>query len=783
MKFTICICLLCLLCSVSARNTIFQYSASTQTTEAYALTDSTGLLATSAGVARYIHDSVVLERSPRMKDVRISAMTRDDSGTVWLGSAGGYVYRTDERLHEVTPYGDLTILGESRVRQFLFYESLMLVAHDNGLSLFDREQESFIRTATEFGQDVDGDPIAGAVSQLFIVDDTLFALSGNSLVYYENLSERVRSLAFSDPSQWEYRELTPPLELGQRLFFAPDETFLRFRAPARFFGDHFFSLSELSLFSFSPQGDTIEEYSFHTEAEEHRFDSLITLSPGVDSLLFLGTNRGQFLMFNTLSGETEHVLSVPGLRKNDICRVFLARDGALWMLPYLAQYREEWGHPATPNQIVRMAGDSLTYYGPHTEGIGLLGRSDTLSAITEDTSGILYVGSPSEHVIRYRNGAWERVLFDANYEEPPVVTTDNSHPRARDWMKIDRMHVDQKNTLWGVNWRGPNSPSQTPYAWAWNEERDSFRTFGVAPDFANRTSAYYLAPGADTTMAVFFNNSRGSFTVLDGRLSVFDESRPYDDIRRDSSTVGARVFDVASLASGSIVAATQDGIGSIRYTEEETVQEFLRIDEGAATAVAVGRTMHEEGRSVTDIWVGVREQGIFLFGLYEYVTPDGEFDRFELRREESFSPITSREGLGASTVEDMVFDGEGNRLWVATLNGVNRVEIYRDTRPLDEHSSETLRMYPNPFIRSDHKEVTIAGVSRNSYVDIYTESGRLTARLTPYNSALSDTTPEGIIQYRWRPSSSLPAGVYMVVVKDGRDDNTKVAVSKLLILP
>jgi hypothetical protein len=791
--------------------------------------DSHGIVtATSGGIAAYEDGTYTLHEGPGWKDPQITCVARDSTGRVWAGSRGGILYGIEDNLSDPEQYNELTRAGAPRITSLVFYDSYILVGHAQGLSLFDREKDVFIATADNFGSDDEGNTIEGSVQQVFIRNNVLFALVGNRLVYFENPAQRIATLAFSDQTQWQYLPLDDGTNENSRLFFSHVDHLFPLTPPATAQGDYFYSVEETNLYKMVTRTDTVDtldisdiDEASHSSLRRvaagiepvishgkfyysavgtkllkmttrvdtldtlafagRNFDTLLSVSALRGDTLLLGTHRGSILAVDAASMELLYTAGIRGFQNDDYFRAHHGRDGATWFLPRLLKYQDEWNNPRSPNTIIRYQNGRYNYFGNATEQFGILGQSDTLQAITEDSAGAIFVGSPSDHVKRYKNGEWSRLVLDNSIpveDAPRVVLDDNRHG----WMKVDGLTVDAHNNVWGTYWRNPNISEPLPYAWVYNYDTENYRYIGFDYDMPREISAYYIAAGAHNTVAVFLNDDNGSYTLFDGS-AVFDESVDSDDdFTLFEGELRARVYGAVS-AGEVLVAATAEGLTAIAHPPGGSHRVYRSEESVPVTALAAGKTTEKRTHRRTDIWTGVQGEGVHLYILKEFFDDNNRLDSVALVPDESFSPINSLDGLRTLSPHDIAYDAEKNRLWVVSSNGVSRVEVYRETEPLDEHSSSTIEVYPNPFRRGRHDEVVIAGISRNSYVDIYTESGRLVTRLTQYNSSLVDKTEAGIFQYRWRPPSGIAPGVYLIIAKDDRDDKENTAISKLLILP
>ncbi|MGM0442751.1 MAG: hypothetical protein ACQEQV_01010 [Fibrobacterota bacterium] len=761
--------------SMAGMNRIINYSSPKRVTDALVQDGGAILLATSGGLAEYTGDTARFPRGAGLHNPALSVLTRDAEGALWCGGADGTLYRLNGLHRRADRFTELQVMGDVQIESILPVGSHLIVGHSAGISLFDTKKETFTATISSFGQDSSGAAIEGAVRNMLLSEDTLYAFVNTVPMAFPDVEDRLGSLAFSDPFLWERYPTSGDDERSRSIFRTDSGKIIFLPAPAIEDGATYLAANGGALERIEADGTVLD-----TVQELPAPDTIVSLTRLSDGRIVIGGMRYSAEIFSP--GDGSRRITLDGLRTNTISRIMLSSRGALWIVPKLSKYNESWTDPNSTDRIVRIKNGSYDYFGEPSPGYGELGRSDTIMAIAEDSAGAIWIGSPSDHAKRYKDGQWSRLIIDPDppVEEPPYFDTTG---KGRGWMKVDGLHCDYSGTVWGLYW-GHTDGSQEPYAWAFDPETGQHRYVGNVLEDDQR-SPYYISACNDSTLYIQFNDARGNYTLLDLTNDYFDTAAVSDDaLVADSGEVGSTVSFVAAASSGTVLCATEDGLRALRFdrsagrmvTGEVGTQSLKTVEPGAQYRINAPVPYRR-----TDVWAGERDGGVVLYELREYLNTAGGVDSFSVHRDENYPEISAVTGLHATSPEDLVWDARENRLWVASLSGLSAVDLGRKTVPNEEN--EELKVYPNPYVKSRHDAVTIAGISKNSYVDIYTLSGRAVAHLTADNGARVDKTEQGIFQYRWKPEEGITPGTYIVIAKDGREDRENSISGKLLVLP
>jgi hypothetical protein len=123
-----------------------------------------------------------------------------------------------------------------------------------------------------------------------------------------------------------------------------------------------------------------------------------------------------------------------------------------------------------------------------------------------------------------------------------------------------------------------------------------------------------------------------------------------------------------------------------------------------------------------------------------------------------------------------------NFLWTGGDRGITRIRLLRNTHDNPKLNSDFI--FPNPYSLKKHETLSIPSYSQNSFVDIYTVSGKLVKHIDESSAEWVNCIAGTCI--KWRVPQNIAPGNYIVAVKSYESNkilskNTKLF--KLVVIP
>lgn len=732
-------------------------------------------------------------------DIDLRALTFDTDGDLWIGSEKGILYRRDKAGNQEA-FHDLELSG-AEITTLLYYEGLLFVGHRQGISVFEKKSLSYRGTAEQFGNLSNK-----IIRDIKIKSDTLYAVfseSASDVLVFPDVSKAALTIAFSTPASWRV------LSLVEDDVDKPKIGSIQFDAQLGIIGFPDLSLKDGDEYVYNKDSTIIRGYyakdtittetgisiidSFHV-TDKRTLEKLKSLQIRGAGEVVAGT---EWMSYYKYPFEGKGRQYFPGLRKYALQKLYLQRDGALWVIPDVST---KSGRLTGKNDLIRLTNNEYKYFGNWNEGFGTMGRSDVFKAVSEGPDGAMWFGNSGDFIKRYKDGKWGRLIYDkvAPFTESPFWEWGNEiYPDSiYEFPKVEGLFVDNDNTLWSTMWHNNKTPGK-PMFFVYNEASAQYRYWGEMPQLEK--SPYYIVEGAFKNKLFSFRNHKETefgehYLVIKGDVDIFDSTLSFESLVLDRDTCVGKIHDVVASESGIFVIATTGGVEARYYHQAENNPVKAREVSDIARSIALGQSnvLTEQKESVdgkvttkeftqTDLWVGIRQSGIALYYLKEYWNPNNSsrLDSVVITKDSSFSLILDRERLVATSPNSMVYDKKNDHLWVASDNGLSRVFIQRNTIPREDNKD--FYLFPNPYRKSEHSEVTLKNVAKDAFVDVYTSSGQLVEHITREGDFFVEEDKNGIYFYKWTPSSKLAPGTYFVIAKD--EERSSVVLQKLLILP
>jgi len=328
-----------------------------------------------------------------------------------------------------------------------------------------------------------------------------------------------------------------------------------------------------------------------------------------------------------------------GLPQNTVEAALQTRDGTLWL--------------ATQEGLARFDGVSFTTFDRRNRDAL---RQNRLTALAEDASGALWIGTRGGGLTRYRAGRFEAVDGLA----ATFVRALAAAPDGGLWIGTDLgLSRFEEGRLVDVYGKGALS-------------EDGVRHLAVAPDGA-----------------LFAGTKNGLYRVKGGKLTAFREA---------DGLVADEVMSLYCDRAGTVWIGTLQGLSRLRDGRFETLTEKDGLPENEV------RALFEDRHG--SLWIGTQGKGVARLsrGRLQTLTREDGLGSSSIRcfaedREGSvwigmlagglarladaaFTPITTKQGLSSNITVNVFEDSRGD-VWIGTQNdGLNRlrggtVTVYR----------------------------------------------------------------------------------------------------------
>ncbi|MCU0426559.1 MAG: hypothetical protein MUF71_13130 [Candidatus Kapabacteria bacterium] len=669
--------------------------------------DRTGNLwaATSGGVFAYNMQTRAVREFRNINalfglDITAIAVNATD-GTVYAGGFNGALNIYDGRNWSLVPDVLTATLTRKQINDFLFYNDLVFIAGDFGLTVFDPRRRVFTETVQRFA----ALPPGGAVRQMLIAQNRLWAATENGVV-----SAPLGLRTYANPAAWTVHPLgalsnnngnTVALAEHQgSLFVAQERNLWRLR------GNSFDSLA-LSL--------------------EENIRGLAS----VQNQLFIATQNAlwntarQTVNANPMTINALSTVDSAGQRRfvvNTRQGFALWRDAQTPLVQINSPIDNRFRSVAvdTKGRVWCVSGSGNASAIPNdgtATGISML-QDTTWRIFTQQrtagmpTNGYYQIDAqPNGTVWASSYGSGTLLIEpDMNFRLTVLNTTNGiSASAGTEFSVLGQVQTDSRtNTVWFPNFQTGNDQvivSRTAQGAVRGFTRGSLPEKRYHFMAIDRSGTKWLATWRGTQMLAF--NERGT---LDNTGDDVWYPVPTTVLNEGQSCIAAdaddRLWIGTSRAMYTIVnpgfALTQPAGQSL------IIDKPRKLLDQAYNAVAVDALNYK--------WFGTNS-GVLVY--------DSNRDTIVARFTTDNSPLAS------NTVLSIAIDNNNGRIYFGTDNGLS-VATTLAVRPNTDFS--TMRCYPQPFVPSQDNELVIDGLAEGTQVKITTVDGLLIRTFPTGNS-------------------------------------------------
>ncbi len=722
-------------------------------------------------------------------DLQLTAIACDNDGTLWIGTKRGYLYRRSPKGYQ-TIYTSYVTSDTSKVweiNDIYLYKKYLIIGSSQGCSIFDTNKKNVVQNATLFG-----DFNSPIVYSATVYRDTLFLGCLEGVAKLNIAGDLIETQNFIDNSIWTTIKLNKEIKslpvYNDTVVFMPEVS-----------GVYHDSL----LYGYNiehPDGSS-EHYIYHDTTEWSEFNSqVISIAVGNNGDCWFGTAEDYLFHWD---GHKKKQHYVDGMTFGSITRVYVARDSRVWYTPELRKDALPWwqGIAAYYNEKWYL------YREGHPKSFGKVGDGIDLIGIAEDPFGNMWFGTNGACIKKYNpsNDRWDGFYIGTGANSTFQYKKEN---KGMNWGKCDAIARDSSDYMWFAAWKSDsgsiicydpstklptdkeydNSPSGTTYP------PDSTYRY-----FFSKESDYHLKEpkfiNVDAAGSIFL----GSKDPDNGRVIVFryNENPLKEGITEpvyDRSF--GNVFDMYSTEDSCTWILSLQGMHHFEYSRSFTpiVRKVSASREAAGILDNLNcmevedfyySTRTDEKTDITYnttemvVWGGTSQDGVAKIYMHKIRNSIGQTDSIGI---DSVITFKEENGLVSNRVTYMDLDRSKGQLWIATREGFSRYSIGHSFVKLQDNAG--MYAYPNPFIKSRHKQIVFDNCAPGSQISVYTVDGRLVAHIVDRGNNVEKTTNEWI--YIWHPDGKLIPGVYFYTAKKQQiyeQQKDKGAVGKLLIIP
>jgi ligand-binding sensor domain-containing protein len=701
-----------------------------------------GVWAASTGGAFYYNyaDSsyIAIHKTDGLVGAALTAVTEDNSGNIWFGSATGVINVLNPKSMEIIPIMDISASDKSskKINELRVVGDTIIVSTDFGVSLINSKTFQFFDTFFKFGSFSSNIKVNSALKEnrIFVATESGVAV------------QKPGSINPSAPESWDVYKTTeglPSNNVKKLAIFKGEILAATEKGIAKFNGTSwelvmglFFNNDVSDIF---PKGDSLfiltkdNIYVQYGETSKQLINSLIPL-----------INFSYSEKLGILVGSTQGILRL----KNEFSPEYFFPNG-----PAVNQF---------PSMKVDNKGTLWSASGKDVTGMGFYKFQDgywhnyNMANTPELPTNFYYsVYTSSDNSVYF--GSWG-VGFVRIRDRIDQFNTKNTAMRGidvnPDFLVITDFASDSKNNLWILNWGAVNQNTLSM----------------LTPD---STWHHFSIPAENTYLGQHFSliidqyNTKW-FSSRDPKragLYYFNENNTYtnpgDDISGYlSRNNGLNNNDITALAidrRGDIWVGTSLGVNVISNTgtilssstPQLRISSVFTLRQQTINCIAVD--------PLNQKWVGTN-QGLLL------VNSDGTYLIAAL--DSKNSPLLADE------IRSIAIDENIGKIYVGTDAGLTSFETAA-IKPQEAFSE--LFIYPSPFkINNSSGVVTIDGLIRDTEIKILSVNGKLINHFP---------SPGGRIAY-WNGKDLngqyVSSGIYFIIAFD--KDGNSVATGKIAVL-
>jgi ligand-binding sensor domain-containing protein len=639
-------------------------------------------------------------------DPDMTASCIDDDGTIWVGSANGYINSWNpEKLKWIELVNSYQSAGW-KITSMVSYGPYLIIGSSKGLSLFDRKEKRARKNASKFSNYT-----ITQVNALAISNDRLYVGLEKGVVYIDNISTKLNSYNFFDPGIWK----TDSTRSGSaNAFLTINDSLFVFNQPAVVYNGMLLQA----------KGDSLvfgEKVLFQTHDP-------ISCLKAIGSDCWIGTKNDCIYKYSSSESETKHI-RFEGPTFQGVNGLTIDNNGHVFIIPSASLAGGEWwrGFQEFRNN------SWFVYNTTLTPNIGSMPENTKTKAITKSREGDIWIATDGAHCKRFTNNdnSWSQYC---TYSKGGSQGKSSCSPDCGEpWAKSDAVAQDSSGFVWVGCWQNPDGslicfdPANKPNPDANGTPQAHYRRFFEAgnPNKADNIDLLHV----DVFGTIFVANSTPNLMVLKHNG---DPIKNGVDIVTTISSLG-KFSDAVSFQSGTTYFLTTTGL----YSYNPETRNTEKVENIGSGIVAI------ESEEDNILWYASTSDGLV---------------RYDLLNKERLSSFTKVDGLVSTAVKDLALDRENGIMWIATDQGVTRLSIGVKSQLPDIKKTT---VFPVPFRKNRDKTINFHYVSPKADITVYSLHGSLVGKPVKILNNVYQA------QFAWTVPANVSPGTYYYIIKDG----------------
>ncbi len=691
--------------------------------------------ATGGGIFNYSFSSnsySTFTKSEGLSSHSITAIDKDNSGRIWIGTSEGYINIYDPSTGSFEKILDIFKTGKSKkqINDLVIKNDTVYVATDFGLSLIDANSFIFLETIVKFA-DL---PAEIPVYTIYLSDRIYLGTA-------EGVAQSINPFSnLASPENWEITPLRfsgASLKINKLILF---DNMLLAATPKGIFKRENGQFAEFAYLNFNVydlkvKNDSLYSVTLNTiHIRKNGFDKVVFRDADkiFNSLIFSGddflisTNEGIL----KVSASDTLTITPNGPVTNTFLNIATDKDGNLWCAT---------GKDSKGKGVLKFDGKTWQVFDKTNVPEFKTNDYHNVSVSADNT---LFFSSWGFGFTEYKNGKF--TTFDT------AGTGMVGIPDHPGFLVIYDVQKDSKKNIWVLNFWSADQQvlSELTTDGKWHHYK-----FGSPLLPATVFSEGLAIDQFDTKWFIVTNGAEKG-------LYYFNENDTPDDLTDDvwgkiTLREGLKSDDINAVVidkRGEMIIGTQLGINvlpDLQNISSLRSDLFFAIREQAILSVAVD--------PLNNKWVGTT-QGVF------YMSSDGSrlYEHYDV----SNSPLPS------NTVKSIAVDAKNGIVYFGTEFGLASLTTL-GIKPNEDFSD--LRAYPNPLVLDsrNNNTVMIDGLIQDSFIKILSVNGNLVNKFPTFGGKV----------YFWDgkdlDGNLVSSGVYIIIAYDEEANlvgKTKIAV-------
>jgi ligand-binding sensor domain-containing protein len=674
-------------------------------------------------------------------DPNITSLCFENDNSLWYGTNNGFLVNRKLPLEtgSVVCYRNY-FSSKWKILDLVKYDKYLIIASNKGISVFNTEAGYAEKNATKIGNFS-----TSQINTIRIYNDILYC-GLNTGVATLSLKNGISKINFFDPSIWLVNDTTT---MQVKSFSVVNNRITPFNGSSENVSGIIFRTSDSTIFK-----DTSKAITLPSEITCMKYHNGDEFWVGTADHYFYKWNSRELIQYQ-----------IPGPTQQTVNRIFVDNSGKVWYLPQVEGQNPPWwiGIEAFEKNAWKL------YNKQNYPEIGVLNDNPLNRAIHQTKDGRIWFGTSGGQIKTYTPATDSWKIFHVNSNDNKRFYVKNY---SEGWGKTDAFAQDSSGYFWISRWHNDGGsllcydskydpddsqtdPLKAHFTAIYPGRNYNFTMLHVDNEgkilagneddgniFVLKHNGNPLGSGIQTIANYTIPNA----TILDA-VNIYDKEPTQQDVFHSSKDPIQQI-----LHRNYVLIATTNGL--YKYSDTTFYSRF-----GYSF-----KKLEEFGTNITSI----EKENDNIF----WISTDGDgLMRYDVSSNQ-IQAITTAHGLISNSINWLSIDKKNGYLWIGTDIGVSRMDIGYSISNMPDVSD--IEIYPNPVSLSKMRNstVSIRNVPIGGTISIYSADGQLVAKpkeLRKENAAL----------YVWNISPELAPGIYVVMIRNGKQSGMK----RIMITP